>query len=173
MYVNGNKATALMHLLVWTELQRMRVNQVWPITRMTQEQTVLLEGDHLSHRTHTHSNREGRFDFFVETPKKNIGFEVLTRPTKGKILKKMAYMQDVDEFIFVIPHDSLQPYERTPKNHGWKVRPKYLPEDFGQRGLYVWLVDLDTQQIVAKKHFSALYFVQPEKTNGHSMRKTR
>jgi hypothetical protein len=173
MYVNGNKTTALMHLLVWTELQRMRVNQIWPITRMTQEQTVLLDGNHLSHRTHTRSTREGKFDFFVETPKKNIGFEVLTRPTKGKILKKMTYMQDVDDFVFVIPHDSLQPYERTPKNHGWKVRPNYLPSEFAQKGLYVWLVDLEHRCITLKKPFASLYFVEAEKTNGKHARVKR
>ncbi len=166
MFVNGNTTTALMHLLVWTELQRMRVNQVWPIKRMTQEQTVLLDGGHLPHRTHTHSNREGKFDFFVETEKRTVGFEVLTRPTKGKILKKMVYGKEVDDFIFILPQNALMPYQKTGRIHGWKVRPKYLPSEFGQKGLYVWLVDLDNQEIVAKKPFSALYFVQPEKTNG-------
>ena len=76
------------------------------------------------------------------------------------------YREQVDEFVFVIPHDTLLPYQRTPKNHGWKVRPKYLPNSFGQKGLYVWLVDLDEQRIVAKKPFHKLYFVEPEKTNG-------
>jgi hypothetical protein len=150
-----------MHLLVWTELQRMRVNQVWPITRMAQEQTVLLEG----RRTHS-VPREGKFDFFVETPKKTVGFEVLTRPSKGKILKKMAYRSEVDDFVFIIPHDALLPYQRTPRNHGWKVRPRYLPDMFAQKGLYVWLVDLTAQKITSKGPFTRLYNVEPLPTNG-------
>jgi hypothetical protein len=147
-----------MHLLTWTELQRLRVNGEWPITRMTSEQTVLLHA--------AHSLKEGKFDFLVETPRKTIGFEVLTRPSKGKMLKKFVYRNEVDQFVFVIPHDALLPYQRTEKNHGWKVRPRYLPASFGEKGLYTWLVDLDTQAIVAKQPFSKLYYVEAEKSNG-------
>lgn len=147
-----------MHLLTWTELQRMRVNGEWPITRMTSEQTVLLRA--------AHAPKEGKFDFLVETPRKTIGFEVLTRPSKGKMLKKFAYRSEVDQFVFVIPHDTLLPYQRTTSNHGWKVRPRYLPASFGEKGLYTWLVDLDAQTIVAKQPFSKLYYVEGEKTNG-------
>ncbi len=172
MFVNGNATTALMHLLVWTELQRMRVNQVWPIKRMTQEQTVLLDGGHQPHRTHTHSDREGKFDFFVETEKRTVGFEVLTRPTKGKILKKMAYGKEVDDFVFILPQDALMPYMKTPRVHGWKVRPKFLPSEFAQKGLYVWLVDLEHRRIAAKKPFSAIYCVDSTRTNGkHAVRR--
>ena len=166
MIVTGNATTALMHLLVWTELQRMRVNGVWPIRRMTQEQTVLLDGGHLSHRTHTHSDREGKFDFYVETQKKTVGFEVLTRPTKGKILKKMAYGKEVDDFVFILPEDALMPYQKTLPIHGWKVRPKYLPPEFAQKGLFVWLVDLEERRIAAKKPFTAIYNVTVG--NGHA-----
>lgn len=148
-----------MHLLVWTELQRLRVNQKWPITRMVAEQTVVL-----NHDGHTPTPpREGKFDFFVETPAKDIGFEVLTRPTKGKMIKKIAYWDEVDDFVFVIPHNALLPYQKTSTNHGWKVRPKYLPSLFGQKGLYAWLVDLDEQRIIARQSFDKLYFIEPQK----------
>ncbi|MFH0970130.1 MAG: hypothetical protein V1776_01575 [Candidatus Diapherotrites archaeon] len=159
MMINGNRTTALMHLLVWTELQRIRVNQVWPITRMTQEQTVLLQGNN-------HQPKEGKFDFYVETPQKTIGFEVLTRPSKGKILKKMAYRQKVDEFVFVIPKDALLPYQKTSTIHAWKVRPKFLPEVFGEKGLYAWLIDLGDRQIIQKKPFPFLYNIETH-TNGN------
>lgn len=156
MHVNGNSTTALMHLLVWTELQRMRVNQIIPITRMRAEQTVILGGPHDSRP------REGRYDFWVETPRKTIGFEVLTRPSKGKMVKKIAYRNEVDDFVFAIPHDALRPYQRTEKNHGWKVRPKFLPAFFAQKGLYAWLVDLEDRRIVAKAPFPRLYNVEGE-----------
>ncbi len=148
-----------MHLLTLNELHRMRVNGVWPIVRMSSEESVLL---HAGRQT----PKEGKFDFLVETPQKRIGFEVLTRPSKGKILKKFAYRDEVDQFVFVIPHDALMPYHRTSPNHGWKIRPRYLPASFGEKGLYTWLVDLDKQAIVAKLPFSKIYYVEEEKANG-------
>lgn len=159
MFVNGNMTTALMHLLTYHELQTMRVNQKWPIQRITSEKAVML--DFSRHN----DAREGKFDFYVETPQKTIGFEVLTRPTKGKILKKMVYKDEVDEFVFVIPHDALLPYQQTENNHGWKVRPRFLPKEFGQKGLYVWLVDLDEKRITVKQPFTRLYNVD---ANGHA-----
>lgn len=149
-----------MHLLTLNELHRMRVNGVWPITRLVSEQTVLLSAA-------KHAAKEGRFDFYVETPRKTIGFEVLTRPSKGKMLKKFLYRNEVDQFVFVIPHDALLPYQRTEKNHGWKVRESKLPPVFGEKNLYVWLVDVDAQRIIAKQPFSKLYNVELEKTNGN------
>lgn len=160
VYVNGNKTTALMHLLTLNELNRMRVNGVWPITRLVSEQTVLLHEP-------KHAPKEGKFDFLVETPRKTIGFEVLTRPSKGKMLKKFLYRNEVDQFVFVIPRDALLPYQRTEKNHGWKVRSRQLPAPFGEKNLYAWLIDVDAQQIVAKQPFSKLYFVEAEKTTGN------
>ena len=161
MHVNGNKTTALMHLLVWTELQRLRVNQAMPITHISAEQSVILAASKM-HRL----PREGKYDFVVETPRKTIGFEVLTRPTKGKLLKKLPYKDEVDEYVFVIPHDSLLPYQKTPKNHGWKVREKKLPPIFAQKGLSVWLVDLDEQCITEKHPFPQIYNVEANHTIG-------
>ena len=60
----------------------------------------------------------------------------------------------------MIPHDALLPYQRTPQNHGWKVRPRYLPQSFGQKGLYVWLVDLNEQRITSKHTFEKIYYVE-------------
>ncbi len=143
-----------MHLLVWTELQRLRVNQLMPITHISAEQSVILAASKW-HRL----PREGKYDFVVETPKKTVGFEVLTRPTKGKMVKKLSYMDEVDEFVFVIPRDSLLPYQKTPQNHGWKVREKKLPPIFAQKGLWVWLVDLEKQRITDKHPFPRIYNV--------------
>lgn len=141
-----------MHLLTLHELNRIRVNGKWPITRLISEQTVLLHDE-------KGSPKEGKFDFLVETPRKTIGFEVLTRPSKGKMMKKLAYKEEVDEFVFVIPLPTLLPYQRTENTHGWKVRPKKLPAIFGQKGLFVWLIDLEKQEITAKQPFQKLYYV--------------
>ena len=155
-----------MHLLTWTEIQRLRVNGVWPITRTSSEQTVLLRNER-----NASAPKEGKFDFLVETPNKTVGFEVLTRPSKGKMLKKFAYMDEVDEFVFVIPHDALLPYQRTEKTSGWKLRPHLLPSDFAQKGLYVWWIDVDEQRIVAKSPFTKLYYVEPERMNGNGKKR--
>lgn len=155
-----------MHLLTLNELQRMRVNGVWPITRLVSEQTVLLHAP-------PHAPKEGKFDFLVETPSKTIGFEVLTRPSKGKMVKKFLYRNEVDQFVFVIPHDTLLPYQRKEKNHGWKVRPSYLPSSFGEKNLYAWLIDVDAQRIVAKQPFSKLYYVEDEKVKGNGKKSRR
>ncbi len=153
MQVNGNSTTALMHLLTWHEIQRLRITREWDIKKMKAEQTVLV--NFARHKT----PKEGKFDFYVETPKKTIGFEVLTRPSKGKMLRKISYGNEVDEFVFVIPHDSLLPYQLTEKNHGFHVRSKALPKEFGKKGIYVWLVDLGEQRILVKAPFHKVYYI--------------
>ena len=154
MFVNGNATTALMHLLTWNELHRLRVNAEWPITKMKAEQKVLV--NFARQRT----PKEGAFDFYVETPRKSIGFEVLTRPSKGKMLRKISYGNEVDEFVFVIPHDSLLPYQKTDAPHGFHVRSKSLPKAFAKKGLYIWLVDLGEQRIVKRAPISRVYHVE-------------
>ncbi len=165
MFVVGNATTALMHLIAWTELHRIRVNQGWPVTRMGAEQTVLVNFSR-------HKNpAEGRFDFYVETPQKTIGFEVLTRPSKGKMIKKLSYGEEVDEFVFVLPKEALSVYKKTtsaPGKREWKVRPNFLPSVFGQAGLYVWLIDLEERRIIAKKPFSKIYNVKKSPASGSS-----
>lgn len=153
MFVMGNSTTALMHLLTWNELHRLRVNEEWPITKMTAEQKVWVNFPR------QRNPKEGAFDFYVETPKKSIGFEVLTRPSRGKMQRKIPYGNEVDEFVFVIPHDSLLPYQKTDAPHGFHVRSKALPKEFGKKGLYVWLVDLGEQRIVKRAPLSKIYHV--------------
>ena len=160
MLVNGNRTTALMHLLAWTELQRLRVTQTWPITKLRAEQTVVLNTD-------TQTPREGKFDFYAETPSKTIGFEVLTRPSRGKLLKKFAYRNEVDEFVFILPSDSMTKYQRKETNGRHASAHFKLPKLFGEKGLYAWLVDLDDQRIIAKKPFSQLFHVDE---NGHALK---
>ena len=154
MSVNGNSTTALMHLLTWNELHRLRVNAEWPIVRMNAEQKVLVNF------ARQRNPKAGAFDFYVETPRKNIGFEVLTRPSRGKMERKISYGNEVDEFVFVIPHDSLVPYQKTEQPHGFHVRSKALPPAFGKKGLYVWLVDVGEQRIVKRAPISKIYHVE-------------
>lgn len=154
MFVNGNSTTALMHLLTWNELHRLRVNAEWPITKMKAEQKVLVNF------AGQRNPKAGAFDFYVETPRKSIGFEVLTRPSKGKMLRKISYHNEVDEFVFVIPHDSLLPYQRTETAHGFHVRSKALPSEFSRKGLYIWLVDLAEQRIIKRAPISKVYHVE-------------
>ncbi|QQR92144.1 MAG: hypothetical protein IPJ89_03200 [Candidatus Iainarchaeum archaeon] len=154
MFVNGNATTALMHLLTWNELHRLRVNAEWPITKMKAEQKVLVNF------ARQQNPKEGAFDFYVETPRKRIGFEVLTRPSKGKMLRKISYRDEVDEFVFVIPHDSLLPYQKTETAPGFHVRSKALPKEFAQKGLYIWLVDLAEQRIIKRAPIARIYHVE-------------
>ncbi|MDZ4256649.1 MAG: hypothetical protein U1C71_03510 [archaeon] len=159
--MTGNHTTALMHLLAWTELHRLRVTQTWSITKIRAEQTVIL------HPT-SHDQREGKFDFYAETPTKTIGFEVLTRPSKGKLLKKFIYRPEVDEFVFILPNDALSKYRRK-ERFGRRVQSHFLlPSQFGERGLFVWLIDLQDRRIVAKEPFFKIYNVDP---NGHAPKK--
>lgn len=157
MEINGNSTTVLMHLLTWTELQRMRVNQIWNIRRMAAEQSVLLDSGN------PNKPKKGKFDFYVETPSKTIGFEVLTRPSKGKMLQKLIYSKEVDEFVFVIPTHFLKPYQKE-NNHsfGWHVRHKKLPSPFSKKGLYVWLVNIGEQRIISKQSLSNIYYIENE-----------
>lgn len=72
-----------MHLQVFYELNRMRVQRDPEIVSISPEKTVLVEKNGVE--------REGKFDFLVQTGQKTIGIEVLTRPSQGKLKEKLVY----------------------------------------------------------------------------------
>ncbi len=149
--------TAWMHLLVFHELNRMRVNHEMQIQQILPEKTVLL--------TKNGSARPGRFDFLVQTKDKSIGIEVLTRPSQGKLKEKLAYASEVDEFVFVIPEHSLEFY-RKPENNllKSKARPSFFGKEFTNPKIKAWIVDLANGQILQKSIFSKLFNT---KSNGN------
>ena len=156
MYVNGNRVTGLMHLITWDEINRLRVNREWEIKKMSMEQTVLVNFKH--HKKPV----EGKFDFLVETPKKVIGFEVLTRPSKGKIQRKMSYAEEVDQFVFVLPDTAMEKYQKHAKVPKRRIQGNFLPPLFGNPNLFVWLVDLNEKTIVKKVPFAHIFNVEKE-----------
>ncbi len=143
----------MMHLLVLHELHRMRASRQPEIVSIVPEKTVLLE----KHG----SLREGRFDFLVQTKDKTIGIEVMTRPSQGKLRSKLPYANQVDEFIFVLPHDALAFYRRK-KLNGFKrlVPKKFLDSKFADKKLRVWLLDCKQGEVVEKGTFRRIFDVE-------------
>lgn len=76
------------------------------------------------------------------------------------MLRKISYGDEVDEFVFVIPHDSLLPYQKTEAAPGFHVRSKALPRAFAKKGLYIWLVDLAEQRIIKRAPITTIYHVE-------------
>ncbi len=150
---NGNSFTKLMHLLVFHELNKMRCKRQPEILNISPEKTVLLE----KHGR----DLEGRFDFLVQAKGKTIGVEVLTRPSQGKMKEKLAYANEVDEFVLVLPHDSLGFYKKK-KPNGLKriVGKKFLEKDFADPKLKVWLLDCRQGRIAEKGSFSKIFDVK-------------
>lgn len=151
--MNGNLKTGLMHLLVFHELNRLRVNHLWPIQTIWAEKSVLLSKNG--------SPRPGRFDFLVETPHKTIGIEVLTRPSPGKLRQKMVYSSEVDEFVFVLPKNSLSNYSKSDKKIAKPIgRTHSLGRQFSVPSLKAWIVDLENGCFVAKTQFDKIFNAQ-------------
>ena len=150
---NGNGFTKMMHLLVFHELSRMRVNQQPEIISISPEKTVLLAKNS--------RERPGRFDFLVREKEKTIGIEVLTRPSKGKMREKLAYANEVDEFIFALPENSLEFYRKKAQNGIRRVINKnFLPKEFSDQKLGVWLVDCRKGMVTEKGPFGKLFEVK-------------
>ena len=127
-----------MHLYTKHELHRMHILNKLRIERIIPEQDVLLDKEKRK------TPFLGRYDFLVETRNnKFIGIEVLSRPTRGKLKEKLAYAKYVDEFIFVLPENSMEFY-RKPKTKIFHrhARPSFLGKEFSSPTLYVWLIDL-------------------------------
>ncbi len=142
-----------MHLIVFHELQKMRVNNQLQIMDIALEKTVLLEKQG--------RERQGRFDFLVQAKNKTIGIEVLTRPSQGKLKSKLPYSNEVDEFIFVLPHDSMEFY-RKKKMNGFKRRApkKFFSQDFSNKKLKAWMLDCKQAKITEKGSFRKIFEVK-------------
>jgi len=142
-----------MHLLVFNELNRLRVKRQPEIVSITPEKSVLLEKNG--------REREGRFDFLVRAKDKTIGVEVLTRPSQGKLKEKLAYAQEVDEFVFALPSDSLGLYRKKKLNGFKRLAPKkFLGKEFLDRKLKVWLLDCRQGLVSEKGPFFKIFDVK-------------
>jgi len=141
-----------MHLMVFHELNRMRVQNNPEIVSIAPEKSVLMAKNGVE--------REGKFDFLVQTSQKDIGVEILTRPSQGKMKEKLAYAREVDEFIFVLPNDSMGLYQKKKKN-GLKsiVSKKFLEAMFSNPKLKVWLLDY-RKGILKKGLFETVFNVK-------------
>jgi hypothetical protein len=150
---NGNLLTAWLHQIVSHELNRLRLTNEWPITAIIPEKSVLL--------TKNGSPRPGRFDFLVQLRDRTIGFEVLSRPSQGKMRQKLAYASEVDEFVFVLPKESLSLYHKTHSaRYRNRVRPNKLGHEFTDPRLSVWVVDIEEGKIVQRGVFSQVFNAQ-------------
>ncbi len=149
---NGNSLTAQMHFFTLHELKKMHALNMLRLKSIEAEKDVILEKKGL---------RKGSFDFLVEAKNgKTIGFEVLTRPSKGKMKQKLAYAKNVDEFVFVIPEHFLEAYKKHAKNgHRFSTRPKFLPKEFAGEKLLVWIFDVESLKFTQKATFQQLFNV--------------
>ena len=127
-----------MHLYTKHELHKMHILNKLQIERIIPEQDVLID------REKRKTPFKGRYDFLVEAKNgKFIGIEVLSRPTQGKLKEKLAYAKYVDEFIFVLPENSMEFYRRPKTKIFHKnARMNFLGKEFASPALFVWLIDL-------------------------------
>lgn len=108
--------------------------------------------------------RTGSYDFFAEINGCLFGFEILCRPTKGKLKEKLAYLPYVDRYVFVIPSNSLSLYKRnSSKAFGPITRPKFFPREFNNKKICLWLCDIEKRKITVCSRFSKVMNVLSEK----------
>ncbi|PIN99269.1 MAG: hypothetical protein COT90_00350 [Candidatus Diapherotrites archaeon CG10_big_fil_rev_8_21_14_0_10_31_34] len=146
-----------MHLYTFNELNKMHFNQELEIKKICPEQTVLIQS-----KTNPDLCNKGSFDFLVETKKnKLIGIEVLTRPSKGKMKNKLRYAIEADEFIFVLPFNSMEFYRKpTKKVFHKKAKLKFFGKEFSDKNLFVWLLDLKNGKFTEKDLFNKIFNVK-------------
>ena len=151
MDFKGNSFTQIMHLYVLNELHKMRVNCQILVNSISLEKNVEIEKNG--------KKVCGSFDFLVNSNGKLLGFEVLTRPTQGKMREKLAYAKNVDEFIFVLPFDSLGFYKK-PKTKIFHKQAKlnFFEKEFRNPKIRVWLFDIRTGKF-EKEQFNQLFNV--------------
>ena len=144
-----------MHVLTLHELNRLRVQRELPIKRVTEESAVILGTKKVN------GWKEGRFDFLAELENnKRIGVEVLSRPTHGKLKRKLAYLPHVDQFVFVVPHLSMETYFRhAHKPYRQRAREHFFDATFSNPKLHVWLLDVREQRFEAKQPFNRIFNV--------------
>lgn len=119
-----------------------------PLKKIEPEKNVQLSGP-----------RKGSFDFLAQTKDgKQIGIEILTRASKGKMKKKLDYAKRVDEYVFVIPDHILDGYKKHEKK-GLKsmIREKFFPKEFDAKNIFVWVFDLEKCVFSQKKPFSKIF----------------
>lgn len=145
---NGNRLTELMHFYTLHELKKMHCLFILPLKKIFHEKTAVIG-----------NGQKGSFDFLVETVSgKEIGIEVLTRPSKGKMKQKLSYSKNVDEFIFVIPEHFLENYKIHEKK-GFKgaVKKHFLPKEFSSQKLFAWIFDTEKRAFTTKASFSGVF----------------
>jgi len=150
-----------MHLVTLHELQKMHCRNILELTRIVPEQDVLLEN------SHGKCERCGRFDFLVHAKGgKTIGFEVLSRPTQGKLKEKLSYAKEVDEFVFVLPKETMKIYRKTSNKPFRRIaREKTLCSAFASEKIKAWLLDSRHGTIGEKACFCELFNTEGKTVN--------
>lgn len=153
---NSHNLTNLMHRCTLQELYKMNSSNQLAIKSIKPEQTVLLDSN-------SKTPRIGRYDFLVECASgksRFLGIEVLSRPTRGKLRQKLSYTNSVDEFVFVLPENSLGFY-RKPKQKVFhkEAKTKSFGKEFASEKLYVWLFDQAAKSFKEKGRFAELFNV--------------
>lgn len=144
-----------MHYLTLQEIKKCYSNPEFCFVKP--EQTVILEP-----LRENGSERKGKFDFLLETSRHEIiGFEILTRPSKGKMKKKLSYLKEAQKFVFVLPANALEFYRRPEEKKFIKLsKLHYFPEEFNSSKLSAWLLDLKEKKFVKKTQFSKAFNVK-------------
>jgi len=144
-----------MHRLALEEIKKSYSDS--PTCLVRPEQTVILEPCRKNG-----CERKGSFDFLLETANhETVGFEVLTRPSKGKLSRKLSYAKEVQKFVFVIPEGFMQPYRRKAKRPFERIEiGKKFPKQFASESLHAWLLDLKEKRFAEKAEFSKLFNVE-------------
>lgn len=132
----------------------MHANNEWNISRIIPEKDVLLHKHH--------ALRKGSFDFLVETlDNKVIGVEVLTRPSAGKLKEKLVYANEVDEFVFVLPFNDLEFYQKPRQKVFHKqIRRTSFQKLFNNKKLSAWMLNISGAHFVLKDKFNKIFNVE-------------
>ena len=142
-----------MHELTFQELNKMRIAGHGTVKEISPEKDVIISKNG--------KLREGSFDFLLVVGTKRIGIEILTRPSKGKLKQKLFYADEVDEFIFVLPENSLNFYKilKGKAFNNWK-KINYFGKEFSSDFLKVWLLDTEKGEFVEKGIFKSIFNVK-------------
>ncbi|MCR4368286.1 MAG: hypothetical protein NUV67_00060 [archaeon] len=152
---SGNEFTKLMHECTLKEINSSREFNGKHVNKILPEKEVTLTKKGM---------RKGSFDFFLETEEgTTIGMEILTRPSKGKLRQKLFYAHEADEYVFVLPKDAIEDYRKRDKVFRHLTRQKFLPKEFDNPKLHVWLFDRNSRKIIAKLPLAGLFNVQRQR----------
>ncbi|MEM0360752.1 MAG: hypothetical protein QXK06_05460 [Candidatus Diapherotrites archaeon] len=147
--LKGNNLTKRMHFLTLKELKRLE-RETNNIHWIKEEKKTLLP-----------LKRTGSYDFLIESSEGLTGFEVMTRPTKGKLKEKLRYKGKVNVFVFVLPSNSLGLYRKPQKNGlHCTAKPKFFPKEFFEPSLQAWLLDAKTGRFTEKGAFFKIFNVE-------------